>query len=731
MHKMKATLGVLISLFLFTSVLVIVSDSPCKAEENWLYVDGNQRYPEYANGSEYNPYAKIQDAINAASNGDIIKVLPGNYRGDLTIDKSLSIMTENQLSTVILSSSLENYMIEITASSVSLEGFKIEDQTNTSHRKGVIHIQSGTNDVAIINNLFNYSANGYIVFVDGADDSIISNNTAEIGSRGIKISNSNSNSIYENSIENCTRDAGITLISSNNNQIDRNTLRNNENGISLKQSGYNTIKNNTIYENDISGIVINSGDSNFIAKNDIYSNVFYGLEIDSSSNTIRDHNLYSNTVGLYMGSSSSDCVVTNCSIYDSLSYGLSTATGSVNTMIFNNSFRRNTVGNAKENGNNQWNNDTLGNYWDDFYGPSPNNDNCTLSPGAIEFSYTKHGGRDYYPKGIYNIQPEVRVPVPANLAGQVARQPTLKVTTFDPDPTDYKNRLDVHFYYVGLDGSNNYIGTHSNVESGTIASQWFSSTSGGSQAYSYRGLGYDYVGVWYVEIEDQYYKNKSAEWIFSTMNTPVNNVIPKVKFEAPTTVQLSDTISFDASACNDTDGDIVFYRWSFGDNENLLNKITPTHAYKNTGIFSVSLLIIDDGGASNVTSKLITVVESTNRPPTPIVGGPYSGAIGALVQFSSAGSSDPDSGDSIIAYSWDFDGDGIEDSNLQNPTYAYSKAGVYTVSLTLTDESGINGTAQTSALISTSSGDESPGFEIVFVIMAILGTVIINKRKRK
>ncbi|MCK5636837.1 MAG: right-handed parallel beta-helix repeat-containing protein, partial [Thermoplasmatales archaeon] len=384
MHKMKATLGVLISLFLFTSVLVIVSDSPCKAEENWLYVDGNQRYPEYANGSEYNPYAKIQDAINAASNGDIIKVLPGNYRGDLTIDKSLSIMTENQLSTVILSSSLENYMIEITASSVSLEGFKIEDQTNTSHRKGVIHIQSGTNDVAIINNLFNYSANGYIVFVDGADDSIISNNTAEIGSRGIKISNSNSNSIYENSIENCTRDAGITLISSNNNQIDRNTLRNNENGISLKQSGYNTIKNNTIYENDISGIVINSGDSNFIAKNDIYSNVFYGLEIDSSSNTIRDHNLYSNTVGLYMGSSSSDCVVTNCSIYDSLSYGLSTATGSVNTMIFNNSFRRNTVGNAKENGNNQWNNDTLGNYWDDFYGPSPNNDNCTLSPGAIE-----------------------------------------------------------------------------------------------------------------------------------------------------------------------------------------------------------------------------------------------------------------------------------------------------------------------------------------------------------
>ena len=108
MHKMKATLGVLISLFLFTSVLFIVSDSPCKADENWIYVDSNQRYPGYANGSEYNPYEKIQHAIDAASNGDIIKVLPGEYRGDLTIDKSVTIMTENQLGTVILSSTKEN-----------------------------------------------------------------------------------------------------------------------------------------------------------------------------------------------------------------------------------------------------------------------------------------------------------------------------------------------------------------------------------------------------------------------------------------------------------------------------------------------------------------------------------------------------------------------------------------------------------------------------------------------
>ncbi|MCK4365774.1 MAG: right-handed parallel beta-helix repeat-containing protein, partial [Thermoplasmatales archaeon] len=636
MHKMKTTVGVLISLFLFTSVLFIVSDSPCKADENWIYVDIAQRYPGQANGTEYNPYKTIQDAIDAASDGDVIKVLPGEYGQDLTIDKSVTIMNDNRDTTVIMSSTKNSYIIKITASSVSLEGFTIEDGTNTSHRKGVIHIQSGANDVAIINNLFNHSANGYLVYIDGADDSVISNNTAEAGSRGIKISNSNSNSIYDNQIENCTKEPGIKLFSSNNNQIEKNILRNNIYGVSLQDSSYNIIKNNTIYENTITGVIIESGDFNDILLNTVYSNIMKGIQFSGSNNYVYSNSVYGNNIGVYIGASGSDSTVTNCTIYDQLSYGLFAAVSSYDNTIYNNSFRTNAGGNAHENGNNQWDNGTLGNYWDDFYGPDPNNRNCTLSPGAIEFSYRKHGGSDNHPKGIYNIQPGVSSPSPANLAEQVARQPTLKVTALDPDPSNYKQRMDIHFYYVGTDGSNNYIGTHSNVVSGNKASQWFSSTTDtGNPVYSYRGLGYDYVGVWYVEIEDEYYKNKSAEWVFSTMNTPVNNIIPTVKFEAPTTVQLGDTVSFDASACNDSDGEIVFWRWSFGDNENLLNKITPTHEYKNTGIVTVSLLIIDGGGASNITSKNITVTENTNRPPTPIIGGPYSGTAGALVQFSS------------------------------------------------------------------------------------------------
>ena len=407
MHKMKATLGILISLFLFTSVLFIVSDSPCKAEENWIYVDESQRYPDdplKANGGEYTPFGRIQDALDAANDGDIIKVLPGDYKEDLVIDKSVTLMNDNRSCCVIISSTQSNYIIDITASSVSLEGFTIEDQTNTSHRKAVIHIQSGANDVAIINNLFNLSANGYIVHVDGADDSIISTNTAIVGSRGLKITNSNSNNVYENQIENCTRDAGIHLSSSNNNQIEKNTLRNNEYGVVLQNSNYNTIKNNTIYENDVTGIMIESSDSNTILFNDIYSNIINGIQFSGSNNIIHSNNIYSNNVGVYIGASGFDNTIYNCTIYDQLSYGLFAATSSSNNVIYNNTFRTNTGGNARENGNNQWDNGTLGNYWDDFYGPNPNNENCTLSPGAIQFSYRKHGASDNHPKGIYNIE---------------------------------------------------------------------------------------------------------------------------------------------------------------------------------------------------------------------------------------------------------------------------------------------------------------------------------------
>jgi hypothetical protein len=65
-------------------------------------------------------------------------------------------------------------------------------------------------------------------------------------------------------------------------------------------------------------------------------------------------------------------------------------------------------------------------------------------------------------------------------------------------------------------------------------------------------------------------------------------------------------------------------------------------------------------------------------------------------QFEGTSSVDPDG--TIVAYSWDF-GDGAM-STASEPVHTYSAAGTYTVTLTVTDNEGLTGTAQTQVQVS-------------------------------
>lgn len=124
-----------------------------------------------------------------------------------------------------------------------------------------------------------------------------------------------------------------------------------------------------------------------------------------------------------------------------------------------------------------------------------------------------------------------------------------------------------------------------------------------------------------------------------------------------------------------------------------------------TGLYSLTVVdIVKDGytfdpANSNILTNSITfTTPSQNQLPTAVASADFSSGPAPLaVNFSSAGSADPDG--TLVAYAWDF-GDGGS-STAVNPSHTYNTAGSYTAMLTVTDNEGA--TASASVVITVTS----------------------------
>ena len=92
-------------------------------------------------------------------------------------------------------------------------------------------------------------------------------------------------------------------------------------------------------------------------------------------------------------------------------------------------------------------------------------------------------------------------------------------------------------------------------------------------------------------------------------------------------------------------------------------------------------------------------VTSGAPPVAKALATPTGGSTPLTVQFSSAGSSDPDG--TIVSYSWSF-GDG-GNSTAANPSHTYTSAGTYTATLTVTDNDGGRGNATVTIIANPAS----------------------------
>ena len=204
----------------------------------------------YVGGSGPGNYSKIQDAINNASETDLVYVFNDSapYNENIIVDKPKNIIGENPIDTTIDGND-KKCTVTINSSNVSFGGFNI--------------INGNLSGIKLLN-----SENCFIVY-----------------------NNINTNKRY-----------GISLIDSNNIFIGFNNIEGNDNGIKLSSNS----NNNEIWENEIyknyNGLFLESSSENTITLNEISFNDF-GIKLYSNSknNLIELNSISNNSLGIFLG----------------------------------------------------------------------------------------------------------------------------------------------------------------------------------------------------------------------------------------------------------------------------------------------------------------------------------------------------------------------------------------------------------------------------------------------
>ncbi len=179
-----------------------------------------------------------------------------------------------------------------------------------------------------------------------------------------------------------------------------------------------------------------------------------------------------------------------------------------------------------------------------------------------------------------------------------------------------------------------------------------------------------------------------------TVTITVLNIAPVVEAGLDQTVNEGATVFFDGSFTDPGFLDTHTIAWNFGDGSSVeTGSLSPTHEYGDNGVYTVTLTVTDkDGGVGSDTLTIIVdnVAPAVNVGPDQIVDED------TTVDFTGI-FTDPGWLDSFD-YSWNFgDGSPAVTGTALTPytllaSYVYQYPGVYTVTLTVTDDDGGVGT---------------------------------------
>ena len=177
-----------------------------------------------------------------------------------------------------------------------------------------------------------------------------------------------------------------------------------------------------------------------------------------------------------------------------------------------------------------------------------------------------------------------------------------------------------------------------------------------------------------------------------TTNVTINGDPTATFTTAPSSPTVGTTVTFDPSDSFDEDGEVVTYRWDFGDDGSVdATTETPTNqtrTYNTTGSKAVNLTVSDDDGASDTTVQVVDVVEANSPPAVEFSYSPDPPTAGQQVTFDATYTVDTDG--TVETYRFDVDGDG--DYEYENgdgvAEHTYQSGGDRTVTVNATDDDG-------------------------------------------
>lgn len=303
-------------------------------------------------------FTRIQDALNASSDGDTVFVYGGIYTELINIGTSVSLIGEDKYTTAV-NGARKGTPIRVWSSNVTVQGFNVLNGVRDGFSAGINvygrHVQVSDCIVQANNCGFRLTYTDDVLI----DDCIIRANSAHsvylIASSNVTIQGCD---IYWNGYAEGSISGGIAIDAIENEPVKSNIR----------------IRHCNIYENAFDGIGVGDGFTQegftdiVIEQNNIYNNTRWGIRILKNEAVIRDNHIIGNgqsdvyDAGIYLSGCNGLVTIDHNVIASNRNYGVYLMRSHGNTIQRNNFIdnQRSARLRYENNVSNHWS----GNYWD-------------------------------------------------------------------------------------------------------------------------------------------------------------------------------------------------------------------------------------------------------------------------------------------------------------------------------------------------------------------------------